>query len=507
MSTKRNYSNYIHHRKLPGKQRLDILSQSNSSQRRLTQPIAGLTLLALLSFTTLTPAQAQLPGFSPVAPSRATSLPSESAYTLGSGDRLRVDVFNVPEYSGEFQVLPNGTLNLPVVGSVSVQGLTLEGASQILANRYSSILKRPLINLSLLTPRPLKFSVAGEVSRPGAYSLPLSEGQKFPTITEVIKLAGGHTQAAALRDVQLQRNGVVYNINLWDLIQNGNLNQDVNLRDGDEIFIPTLANVDLNESRQLADASFAADEAQAIKVAVVGEVVRPGPYTVAGATSSAANADQIGGGGTGRDRNPPTVTQAIQVAGGITQLADIRQVKVQRKTRSGLQQDIEIDLWRLLQAGDLSQDLILQAGDTIIVPTASSLTSAEATELASASFSAAIIRVNVVGEVNNPGVVEVPANTPMNQALLSAGGFDNRRARKKAVYLVRLQPDGTVQKREIQIDFTAPINDETNPPLRPNDVLVVGRSGLARISDTLNTILSPVGSFFSIFNLLNIGGN
>jgi polysaccharide export outer membrane protein len=67
------------------------------------------------------------------------------------------------------------------------------------------------------------------------------------------------------------------------------------------------------------------------------------------------------------------------------------------------------------------------------------------------------------------------------------------------VELVRLQPNGTVKKREIEVDFTADVNDESNPPLRPNDVIIVRRSGLTRVTDTLGTIVSPIGSVFSIF--------
>jgi polysaccharide export outer membrane protein len=219
---------------------------------------------------------------------------------------------------------------------------------------------------------------------------------------------------------------------------------------------------------------------------------------VTAATSGAATADQAGGGG-GNNTEPPTVTQAIQVAGGITQSADIRNVEVRRTTRDGSEQLIVVNLWELLQEGDLSEDVILQQGDTIRVPEAETLTASEATKLASASFSAAIINVNVVGEVEKPGTVSIPANAPLNQALLASGGFDNRRARKSSVELVRLQPNGTVKKREIEVDFTADVNDESNPPLRPNDVIIVRRSGLTRVTDTLGTIVSPIGSVFSIF--------
>ncbi|MGH7999819.1 MAG: polysaccharide biosynthesis/export family protein, partial [Brasilonema sp.] len=54
-------------------------------------------------------------------------------YTLGGGDRIRVSVFEVPEYSGEYQVPPGGGLNLPLIGNVSVLGLTTEQAAELIA--------------------------------------------------------------------------------------------------------------------------------------------------------------------------------------------------------------------------------------------------------------------------------------------------------------------------------------------------------------------------------------
>lgn len=474
--------------------------------KHLTPSVAGLTLFAFCSVTAPLPGMAQVPTFSPPASTTVTNPPPDLPYTLGPGDRVGVTLFDVPEYSGEYQVLVDGTLNLPVAGSIPVEGLTINAATQRISGRYAPFVRRPLVTLSLIDARPLKIAVAGEVSRPGSYSVTLNEGQQFPTVTQVVQLAGGISRSADVRNVQIRRRmnpttRQTYTVNLWDLLQNSDLSQDVTLRDGDEILIPTTTGIDPLESRQLATASFSPEAVKPIKVAVVGEVVRPGPYTVTAATSGAATADSARGGSGGNNNNtePPTVTQAIQVAGGITQSADIRNVEVRRTTRDGTEQVLVVNLWELLQEGDLSEDVILQQGDTIRVPEAETLTASEATELASASFSAAIINVNVVGEVEKPGAVAVPANAPLNQALLAAGGFDNRRARKSSVELVRLQPNGTVKKREINVDFTADVNDQSNPPLRPNDVIIVRRSGLTRVTDTLGTIVSPIGSVFSVF--------
>lgn len=465
-------------------------------------------LIAITSFVTSYPF-ASVAQTSPRSVNLIDRIPSttppppqiDNAYTLGAGDRLRVDIFQVPQYSGEQEVLVNGTLNLPVVGSVVVEGMSLEQAAQAIASQYSRILRRPIVTLNLLTPRPLRVGIAGEVNRPGSYTLN-REGSQFPTLTQVLETAGGIRQSADLHQVEIRRPQRVgreqlIRVDLWQFLQTGDLQYDVVVRDGDTIFIPTATSVNLAESPQLAAASFAAKQNAPINIAVVGEVFRPGPYTVAG-TARTAQAGVPGG--TGGSDTAPTVTRAIQVAGGIMPTADIRRIQIHRLTRTGPEQVIEVNLWQLLEGGDLRQDVILQDGDTISVPIAEKIDATEAARIASASFSPDTIKVNVVGEVVRPGIVEVPPNTSLNQAVLAAGGF-NTRASRSSVDLIRLNVNGSVSRQRMRVDFAQGINDTSNPALRNNDVVVVGRSGLASFSDALGTATDPLGRFFSLFTL------
>ena len=447
----------------------------------------------------------QLPACISVNSTGINTVPFEEAYLLGPGDQVRVDVFDVPEYSGDFRVLVDGTLNLPVIGTVSVIGSTIPDANATITRLYTRYLKRPLITLTLVTPRPMKIALAGEIERPGSYTIPLTEENNFPKLTEAINLAGGITLAAAVREVRIQRrNAAPCNVNLWELFQNGNSSQDISLRDGDEIFIPSTTNVDTVENTLLATASFAPEETRPVKIAVVGEVERPGPYIVSGTTDAVAT-----GGGPG---DPPRVAQALQAAGGVTQLADMRNIQVQRLTKSGAQQVINVDLWQVLKGGDFSQNILLQEGDVVTVTTAQEPFADEVTELADSSFAPDVIQVNVVGEVESPGVVEVRPNAPLNDAILAAGGFDEVRANQGSVELIRLNRNGTVEKREISVDFEAGVNEETNPPLRPDDIIVINRSGLTAFTDTVGQILDPLDSLLGIFNVFRgfsqgFGGN
>jgi polysaccharide biosynthesis/export protein len=354
--------------------------------------------------------------------------------------------------------------------------MTIRQAQDAISARYGRLLRRPRVDVSLLSARPLNVAISGEVGKPGTYSLTLGEGGKFPTVTRLIREAGGMNRSADARQVIVrrpQRSGADQQIrlNMWELFTTGNIRQDLTLRDGDSIIIPAASSINLAEATQMADANFSVSSTQPVNIAIVGEVSRPGPYTIK---------DQI-----------PTLSLAIREAGGIKQLANLKQVKVRRNTRNGATQTISVDLWQLLKTGDLNQDLVLQQGDTVEIPTALALNTEEARQLGDASFAPSSVKITVVGEVTKPGQVDVPLNTPLNQALLQAGGF-TRQANRRRVELVRLNPNGTVTRRDVSIDLSRGIDEKGNPLLQNGDVLVVDRNGLAKTGDTLQNVLGPV---------------
>lgn len=382
-------------------------------------PTAKLTLISLLGVSLCSPGLAQSPlqttpfpssplppvqpGLAPAqnVPSPAVERaiaapPSPTSYTLGAGDLVRVEIFETPELVLEprYTVLIDGTLNLPLIGPVPVQGLTLAQASETISLRYSRFIRRPVITVGLAAPRPLKIGVVGEVNRPGSYIIPVISNESIQT---------NLTQRSAVSESGSQ----------W-----------------------------------------------------------------------------------------PTVSRALQAAGGITQLANVRQVQIRRLGSAGSEEVITVDLWRFLQEGDLSQDAILRDGDTIQVAKATQFDPEELTQIGTSNFSPEVIRVNVVGEVVTPGAVAVRPNTTLNQAILAAGGLRNERASRQRVELIRLNPDGSVTRRELNLDFSKGLNEENNPSLRNNDVVLVQRTGLARTSDFLSVLLAPFNAVFGVVNLL-----
>ncbi len=467
-------------------------------------------------------------------PEPETPLPDSKGYTLGPGDQVQIDIFNLPEYSGkngQHQVQIDGTLNLQLIGNVSVQGMTLEGAKELIQEKYGEYLQIPIVNLNLLAARPLKIAIAGEVQHPGSYTIsPIvsqgdnsKSGTQLPTVTKALQVAGGVTTSADIRQIKIRRPQPnapeqVININLWELLQTGNLVQDMSLRDGDTLFIPSITEINPVESTQLASANFAGTNSQPLNIAVVGEVARPGPYILETDTdidqsqvlSTEENLDysEVDSNiSLPQNTRLHTVTKAIKMAGGITSAADIREIRVRRLTRAGTEQIIKVDLWELLQSGDISQDIVLQPGDTIYVPVADEVNLDELAEVTASSFSPGNLKINVIGEVIKPGTIFVTPNSTLNQALLAAGGFNPARAETKEIELIRLNPNGTVTRRKVQVDFSAKVNEETNPTLLNNDVIVVGRSGRATFTDNVGGVLAPfspinriLGIFFDIFD-------
>lgn len=306
----------------------------------------------------------------------------DERYILGPGDRLALTFFNVPEYDGEKQVLVDGSIHLPLIGPLNVAGLALEDATHTIEIAYARYLRTPGISIDLVTPRPMRVGISGEVNRPGTYDIPLVN-----------------------RDME----GVID----W-----------------------------------------------------------------------------------------PTVIEAIQLSGGITDQANVRQVEIQRPQSFGGEVIISLNIWDMLITGNIQNDITLRHGDAIHIPTAMALTPEELTQLSAANFSPNSIQVTVVGEVPTPGAVAIPPNAPLNQALLAAGGFDPRRAKTDEVTLVRLNPDGTVSQRSIPVNFDEGINEDTNPSLRDNDVVMVGRSASAAFSDDVSGVAGPLGAILSPFRLL-----
>jgi len=336
----------------------------------LSLPVRGLLAAPLLWALALI----QIPGLAAMAqpqpaagaaqagkvPSGAVQALAEDAYILGPGDVLGLQIFDAPELSGNLDVLNDGSVSLPLIGSVRVVGLTLSQAQQWFSTLMARQLQRPELLLRVVRPRPIRVALVGEVERPGIYSLTTSETAQteggpaltlsgLPTVVDAIQKAGGITLNANLRQVQLQRrlpgDAPLYKrarLDLLALIREGDQQQNPFLFDGDTIRIGK-AEQPVEEAVEVAAANLSP---QQIQVNVVGEVVSPGRIQVPASLP---------------------LVQAVLAAGGPRAgRASDSNVELIRINRNGTAARQRFRL-NLAQGASNAQNPPLRDGDTVIV--------------------------------------------------------------------------------------------------------------------------------------------
>jgi polysaccharide export outer membrane protein len=288
-------------------------------------------------------------------------------YRLGPGDRLKMSVFRMEGYEATAEVLSDGTLSLPRLGSVPVWGLTLDEARSRITAGYSRILRRPIVYLDLVEARPVRVAITGEVQRPGLYSISKGGANQlastgggtspgtviqtsgWPTLLEAIQKAGGLTAYGDLRRLTVERRMggpgsplKTLQFDFWQVLSGGGSATNPLLYDGDSISIPRADNLSEAELLAVASSTFAPDT---ITVNVVGEVLRPGTQNV--------------------KANSP-LSGALLSAGGLTRRASGGNVRLLRLLPSGAIKQAMIHFDPSAPLGS-AQNPPLQQGDVVVV--------------------------------------------------------------------------------------------------------------------------------------------
>lgn len=162
--------------------------------------------------------------------------PVELTSGLAIGDRFEVRVFNEEDIGGAFQVQEDGSIDFPLIGRVSVLGMTqAELAASLERKLGEGYLRDPHVTVIVTSRENLEVSVLGEVTQPGSF--PYVEKL---TLVQAISNAGGLTELAQVRRVKLTRKGPqgvgTYEISL-KAITDGR-EEDILLQPGDIIFVP-----------------------------------------------------------------------------------------------------------------------------------------------------------------------------------------------------------------------------------------------------------------------------
>ena len=249
----------------------------------------------------------------------SVAAPTAPAMRLDAGDLLEVTTFDTPELSGKFRVDSRGLVTLPVGGALPVQGLTAEQAGTAIERlfRDRDVLKNPHVTVLVLEYATQGISVLGEVKQPGIYPLAGRHG-----VLDFISTAGGLTPTAS-RVVSITRKAPP-----WDTVtvnlagaHGGSLENDVEVQPGDRV-VALRAGV----------------------VYVIGDVGKPGGFTMEG--------------------NRVSVAQALALAQGMNRTAKSNGMLI-RMTPTG-RTETQIALTKILS--NKAPDLQLQDGDILYVP-------------------------------------------------------------------------------------------------------------------------------------------
>ena len=139
------------------------------------------------------------------APTSTGGVSAPAGYVLAPTDQVGVEVFGEDDLRATGRLNPEGNLSVPLLGSIHLAGLTLTQAVSKLTELYSrDYLVNPKINVILLGYARKRFSILGQVNRPGSIEMP--EGnQEGVDILEAVALAGGYTRIASPERITVRR--------------------------------------------------------------------------------------------------------------------------------------------------------------------------------------------------------------------------------------------------------------------------------------------------------------
>ncbi|MEJ6002100.1 polysaccharide export protein EpsE [Paucibacter soli] len=241
-------------------------------------------------------------------PNAATAATAE--YRLGSGDVLRISVYQNQDLTLETRVSEAGVLTFPLLGTIRIGGLSVTQAEALIADglRKGNFVKNPQVTIVVLQVKGNQASVLGQVNRPGRYPLELADTRLTDLLANAGGVAGTGGEILVLTGT---RNGQPYRteIDLPAIFAPGGRGQDVVIQNGDVLWVD-----------------------RAPMVYIYGEVQRPGPM---------------------RLERGMTLMQGLATGGGINQRGTEKGIRVHRKGSDGKVHVIQPAMDEQLKDGDV----------------------------------------------------------------------------------------------------------------------------------------------------------
>jgi len=312
-----------------------------------------------------------------VAGSKETAM----SYVLGSEDVIRISVINFPNLSTQLTIPPDGVISVPLLKPFSVLGKTTAEVAKYLTEQWDMYAVNPSVDVALTQRRRESLFIYGFIVRPGTF-----EFKDKKRVLEVIAEAGGFTPLADWKRVTVtHKSGVKQSLDLTPPETKSRTDVDIELEVGDVIYIP--------ERR--------------LQISVLGEVIRPGSMDY---------------------KEEMTVLDAMAIVGGVRE--DTADLEGARLTHAGKERPL--NMRALLRDADLSQNIKLAPGDSLLIP-----------EIRS--------RVYVYGAVNRQGYYIFKQGDRILDALNGMGG-PNPNGNIKEIYVLQVDKV-TKTRRSQQIDL------------------------------------------------------
>ncbi len=234
-----------------------------------------------------------------------------SNYLIAPGDELQIAIWGQFNFTRRVIVDRTGRIILPDAGPVAVSEMNYSQAADVIKASLSHFYKNFEVSVTLAHLHSIQVLVVGDARRPGSYTV-----SSLSTLVNAIFASGGPSSRGSVRSIELKRgNQTIRRFDLYELLIRGDKSQDASLSPGDVILFPSAGP----------------------RIAVAGSVEHPGIYEVTSHT---------------------TLKDALELADGLSPLASLKQVVLERITSgSGLQvrrlsADGE-DLQTELQNGDI----------------------------------------------------------------------------------------------------------------------------------------------------------
>jgi polysaccharide export outer membrane protein len=247
-------------------------------------------------------------------------------YRIGPKDVLQVNVYGVESMTNlDVTVSEVGRITLPLLGEVDVNGLTKSEVEERLVRLLKdSFLRNPQVTVLIKQHQSRVVYIIGAVQKPGVY--PLLSRQ---TLLETLVNAGGPTPQAGLEVIVVRKqggeSGTSLNIPLQSLMYKVDPRLDIPLQPDDVINVPADRNM---------------------IVYILGAVKNPGAMEV-------------------KMSSMPTLLKAVTKAGGFTDRANQRDVRVRRTDAQGVEQEFRVNVRDIIRGK--KKDMPLEPEDVIIV--------------------------------------------------------------------------------------------------------------------------------------------